>query len=147
MRTTSAALALAALALALNVAAGEAREVPGSPAAVFLLSAHLEQVKATSDVAVTAATVGTGQLVLDVIDGKAQAAAVAMTLAEAVAAAREAAWQEGRMLVVPEALQFHEVARYERDARPVGFVTVGAPSPQLEKVMGYLRSKQGLYGR
>jgi len=79
--------------------------------------------------------------------GKAPAAVVAMTLAQAMAAAREAAWQEGRMLKVPEALQFHEVARFERDSRPVGFVTVGAPSPQLEKAMGYLRSKQGLYGR
>ena len=144
MKTTTAALALAALVLAFPAAS---RDVPGSPAAVFLLAPHLEQVKATSDVAVTAATVGSGQLVLDVIDGKAQAAVVAMTLPEAMAAAREAAWQEGRMLVVPEGLQFHEVARYESNARPVGFVTVGAPSPQLEKVMGYLRSKQGLYGR
>jgi hypothetical protein len=114
---------------------------------VFLLAPHLAVVEATSDVAVTTATVGSGQLVLDVIDGKAPAAAVAMTLPQAMAAAREAAWQEGRMLVVPEGLQFHEVARYERDARPVGFVTVGAPSPQLEKAMGYLRSKSALYGR
>jgi hypothetical protein len=144
MKTICAATALALVAL---TAPASARELQGSPAAVFLLAPHLEQVRATSDLDVTAATVGSGQLVLDVIDGKAAAAAVAMTLPEAMAAAREAAWQEGRMLLVPEGLQFHEVARFERDARPVGFVTVGAPSPQLEKVMGYLRSKQGLYGR
>ena len=147
MKTTCAALALAALTFAVPALARDAREVPGSPAAVFLLSPHLEQVRAASNVEVSAATVGSGQLVLDVIDGKAQAAVVAMTLPQAVAAAREAAWQEGRMLVIPEALQFHEVARFERDSRPVGFVTVGPPSPQLEKVMGYLRSKQGLYRR
>jgi hypothetical protein len=143
MKTICAAVALA-LGVAMPVAA---RELPGSPAAVFLLAPHLGQVEATTEIAVTAATVGSGQLVLDVIDGKAPAAVVAMTLDQAMAAAREAAWQEGRMLKVPEALQFHEVARFERDSRPVGFVTVGAPSPQLEKAMGYLRSKQGLYGR
>jgi hypothetical protein len=147
MKTTIAVIALAAAAFAVPAAARDAREVQGSPAAVFLLSPHLEQVRATSQVDVTAATVGSGQLVLDVIDGKAPAAVVAMTLAQAMAAAREAAWEEGRMLVVPEGLQFHEVARFERDARPVGFVTVGAPSPELERVMGYLRSRAGVYAR
>jgi hypothetical protein len=143
MKTTCAALAIAAL-FALPASA---RELQGSPAAVFMIAPHLAQIEATSDVKVTAATVGSGQLVLDVIDGKAPAAAVAMSLADAMAAAREAAWAEGRMLVVPETLQFHEVARFERDARPVGFVTLGAPSPELERAMGYLRSKQALYGR
>jgi hypothetical protein len=145
MKTIYAALALVGLAFTAH--ARDTREVLGSPAAVFLLAPHLAQVEATSDIAVTAATVGSGQLVLDVIDGKAATAAVAMNLAQALAAAREAARQEGRTLVVPATLQFHEVARFERDARPVGFVTVGAPSPELERVVELLRSRRGLYSR
>ena len=76
MKTTSAALALAALS---GISRGIAR-APGSPAAVFLLAPHLAAGEGHERRAVTAATVGSGQLVLDVIDGKAQAAAVAMTL-------------------------------------------------------------------
>ena len=45
--------------------------------------------------------VGTGQAMLDLIDGKTDAAMVSVPLAEAVAAAREAAWAEGRMLKLP----------------------------------------------
>lgn len=147
MKTTIAVIAIATALFAFPAAARDTREVQASPAAVFLLSPHLEEVRTTAYVEVTAATVGSGQLVLDVIDGKAPAAIVAMSLKQAMAAAREAAWQEGRMLVVPDTLQFHEVARFKRDARPVGFVTVGAPSPELERVMGYLRSQAAGYTR
>ena len=147
MKTTCAVLALTVLAISAPADAREVRSVPGSPAAVFLLSPHLEQVRTTSNVEVSAAMVESGQLVLDVIDGKSQAAVVAMTLPEAVAAAREAARQQRRKLAVPAALQFHEVARFERDSRPVGFVTMGAPSAELEEVMVYLRSRQGEHRR
>ena len=80
---------------------------------------------------------GTAQAMLDVLDGRASVAAVAMTLPEAVAAAREAAWSEGRMLMVPAGITFHQVGTVERGAKPVGFVTVSAPSPQLLKVLAY----------
>jgi hypothetical protein len=145
MKTAYAAIALAALTFSLPALAQEARDVPGSPAAVFLLSPHLTSLQATSDLAITAATVSSGHLVLDVIEGKASAAVVALSLPQAIAAAREAAWEEGRMLVVPQTLQFHEVARYSTDSRPVGFVTLGSPTTQVQNALGYLRTQRGLY--
>ena len=147
MKRTCALLCLSILTAALPAAAARDRvQVVGSPAAVFLLAPHLAQVESRSDVAVNADAVGSGQAMLDVIDGKAAAAAVAMPLTQAVAAAREAAWAEGRMIAVPETIQFHEVGRLAKGDQPVGFVTVGAPSLELERVLIQLRAKGDLFG-
>ena len=147
MQRASLILCLALIAAALPAAAARDRlQVVGSPAAVFLLAPHLKQVEARSDVEVSVDAVGSAQALLDLCDGKATAAAVAMPLTQAVAAAREAAWSEGRMLAVPEAIQFHEVGRLAHGDRPVGFVTVGAPSLELERILVQLRAKGDLFG-
>jgi hypothetical protein len=56
---------------------------------------------------------------LDLLDGKTDAIVVTLPLAEAVAAAREAAWAEGRLLRVP-ALAFHPI----EGVAGAGFVTL-----------------------
>jgi uncharacterized MnhB-related membrane protein len=146
MKRASAIVCLSILVAALPAAAARDRlQVVGSPAAVFLLAPHLEQIESRSDVAVTVAAIGSGQSMLDVLDGKAAVAAVAMPLTEAVAAAREAAWSEGRIIAVPDTIQFHEVGRLAFDHRPVGFITLGTPSLELERVLVQLRAKGDLF--
>ena len=146
MQRASVMLCISLLAAALPAAAArDSLEVAASPAVVFLMAPHLAQVEKRSDVAVSLSAVGSAQAMLDVVDGKARAAAVAMPLAQAVAAAREAAWAEGRMIKVPDTIQFHEVGRTARDDIPVGFVTVGAPSLELERVLVQLRATGDLF--
>jgi hypothetical protein len=131
------------LAASHTALAAETLPVAGSPALRYLLAPHVERISASSKVELEVEPVGTAQAMLDVLDGKASVAGVVMTLPEAVAAAREAAWSEGRMLMVPAGLTYHQVGTLERGARPIGFVTVSAPSPQLLKVLAYLRSESG----
>lgn len=146
MRRASVTLCIFLLAAALPAAAARDRiEVAASPAVAFLMAPHLAQVEKRSDVEVNLSAVGSAQAMLDVVDGKAKAAAVAMPLSQAVAAAREAAWAEGRMIKVPDTIQFHEVGRIARDDLPVGFVTVGPPSLELERVLVQLRAKGDLF--
>jgi hypothetical protein len=124
-------------ALAPHAMADEAT-VYGSSSAVRMLAPYTGLIQAKAGLKVAASPLGTGQLVLDVIDGKASAALVSMPLVDAVAAAREAAWSEGRMLKVPESLQFREVGSLRNGDVPVGFVTVGAPSGALSRVIADL---------
>lgn len=137
------AVLFAAALLACAAAAAESLEVRGSTAARLLVAPHVEALRAASDVDLVIAPRGTGQAVLDVIDGQASVALVAGPLTEAVAAAREAAWADGRILMVGERLAFHPIASVDNGARELGFVTAAAPSPQLERVLGYFRSEAG----
>ena len=127
-----------AAALALPAAA-DTSVVYGSTSAVHTLAPYAGLIEAKGDVVLTPSALGTGQLVLDVIDGKAAAAAIAMPLPQAVAAAREAAWFEGRMILIPDSLRFQEVAGLSSDGVPVGFVMVDAAPAGLQKVLAELR--------
>ncbi|HEX7466421.1 MAG TPA: hypothetical protein VF309_07265, partial [Usitatibacter sp.] len=90
------------------------------------------------DIAIRSSQRDIGQLVLDVIDGKLTAAAIAIPFSHAVAAAREAAWAQGRVLTFPVPLRFHAVAGVSRDGVPAGLITLG-PSPEgLDKVLAEL---------
>jgi hypothetical protein len=143
MKRACTVLGAAAVAFALPAFSADALAVSGSPALRYLLAPYAERIRDVSDVQIEVEPVGTAQAVLDVLDGKAAVAGVVMTLPEAIAAAREAAWSEGRILRVPQALAFHQVGTVERGARPIGFVTVGAPPRELLKVLAYLRSDSG----
>jgi len=88
-------------ALAATAAFAEPLEVPGAASAGAALAPHAARIRAETGVDLKVLPVGTGQAMLDLIDGKTDAALVSVPLAEAVAAAREAAWAEGRMLKLP----------------------------------------------
>ena len=134
------AVLLAAALLASTAAVADTLEVRGSSAARLLVAPHLERIRAASDVRLVVDARGTGAAVLDVIDGQAPAALVAGPLTEAVAAAREAAWAEGRILMVGERLAFHPIASVDNGARELGFVTAASPSPDLARVIEYFRA-------
>ncbi len=140
MKRVFLATGLAILAtLAIPAMADDARTVYGSASAVRMLAPYLNLIESKGDVAIAVSPSGTGQLVLDVIDGKATVAAIAMPLPQAVAAARVAAWEEGRMLLIPESLQFQPVSALSGIGAPVGFVTLGATPARLQKVLDELR--------
>lgn len=88
-------------ALAATAALAEPLEIPGAASARIALAPHAERIRAETGVDLEILPVGTGQAMLDLIDGKTDAAVVTVPLVEAVAAAREAAWAEGRMLKLP----------------------------------------------
>lgn len=91
-------LALAATATA---SAAEPLELQGAASARMAIEPHAARIRAETGVDLKVVPVGTGQAMLDLIDGKTDAAVVTLPLTEAVAAAREAAWAEGRMLKLP----------------------------------------------
>ena len=131
---------IAALALAFAALPSHAGEpVAASASAMRLLAPYAGMIEIKADVSLVASSHGTGQLVLDVLDGKASAAAIAMTLPQAIAAAREAAWEEGRMLVIPDSLQFDPVASLSQGGQVVGFVTVGESAAPLRATLAGLR--------
>jgi hypothetical protein len=73
-----------------------------------------------------------GRAMLDVLEGKAAAAAVTTNLYDAVMAARETAWADNqRMLVVPATLRIHAMA----PGKPGALVTVGEPSPEVAALL------------
>jgi hypothetical protein len=130
---------LATLAMPAASTAADPVSVYGSAQAVRMLAPYAGLIEAKGGVAITASTHGSGQLVLDVLDGKAVAAAIAMPLPLAIAAAREAAWDEGRVLNIPISLRFYPVAGLGLDDVPAGFVTIGTPPEALRKVLVDLR--------
>lgn len=143
MRAARAVITVLALMSSVASLAAETIEVPGPPALRYLLAPHVERILATSGIELEIDPVGTSQAMLDVIEGRAMVAGVVMTLPEAVAETREAARSHGRKLRVPETLVFHEIGRVERGTKPVGFVTLGAPSASMQKVLAYFRSESG----
>lgn len=143
MKTAKLIFAAVALAFALPAAAGEILEVSGTPLTQNLIARHLETIEASSGVELEMSAVGCGKAMLDLIEGKSSVAAVSVPLPQAIAAARNQAKAEGRSLVVPASLKFHEVARAAAGDRALAFVTVGAPGPELQKVLMFLRSHEG----
>jgi hypothetical protein len=143
MKTSFAAAALCAL-LSLPAAA-DPLELRAAESASRPLATHLLEIRAATQVEVVVNVVGTGQSMLDLIDGKSAVAVVATdSLWDAVAAARVAAWNEGkRLLVVRPTLAFHTISAADDANGPLAFVTNAPPSPQLAKVMDYLRSESG----
>ena len=144
MKSPFAAIVLAiATSVALPAPAGERDVVYGPESAVRLLAPYVDEIQAKSDIAIRTSKRDIGQLVLEVIDGKATAAVIAIPLSQAVAAARGAAWAEGRMLTLPVSLRFHEVAGVSRDGVPAGLVTLGAAPESLDKVLAELHDASG----
>jgi hypothetical protein len=141
MQAARAVIVVVALMCSLSSLAAETIEIPGPPALRYLLAPHVERILATSDIEIDIVPVGTAQAMLDLLDRKVSVAGVVMTLPEAVAEARAAALSAGRKLRIPDTLVFHEVGRVERGTKPVGFVTLGAPSGELQKVLAYFRSE------
>jgi len=133
-------LALAGL-LASQLACAETLQVPGSTAARVALAPHVDRIEKASGVDVVVVPQGTGSAILDLIDGRTNVAVVTVPLTEAVAAARETAWEQGRILAVGPSISYHEVARLDEGARPLAFVTTTQPSATLGRVMDYLRSE------
>ena len=114
-----AAVATALVAFAGTAYAAESVPVEGSSSARFALASQVDRLKAAGRTVLDVQPVGTGPAMMHLIDGKADVVVIAMPLAEAVAAAREAAWAEGRLLRVP-ALAFHPIEGVEG----AGLVTV-----------------------
>jgi hypothetical protein len=117
----------------------DAHTVLASPTALRSLAPYRTLIEAKGDVALVESSRGTGQMVLDVLDGKAPAAAIAMPLAQAVDAARVVAWEEHRLLIVPETIQFHSLSGLSSPAVPIGFVTIGQAPTSLKDVLLALR--------
>ncbi|HEX7607423.1 MAG TPA: hypothetical protein VF348_11975 [Usitatibacter sp.] len=140
MKNKIAAIGLVVFAaLALPAWAGGKSAVYGSAGAVGMLAPYLGLIDARSEVSVSVSPLGSGQLVLDVLDGKSVAAVVAMPMPQAIAAARDTAREQGRTLVVPDSLLFHELKELSRGDTPIGFVTLGPAPAGLRKLLAELR--------
>jgi PBP superfamily domain len=137
-------LAFVALALALAFpAAADTLEIAGTPAVQQRIDPYLDAIESTSGVQLSISAVGSGKGLLDLVEGKVAVAAIAGTLDEALASAKRQARAEGKSFVVPGVLKYHLVAKAYGDERPIAFVTIGGPVPELQKVLMYLRSNEG----
>jgi tripartite-type tricarboxylate transporter receptor subunit TctC len=135
-------LALAALTFAGSVLAAEPLEIPGANSAYYMLKSHTDRIRAASDVDLTVAPVGTGRAMLDLIEGRAKVAVVTVPFMDAVASARVLAWsEEHRLLVVPRQIAYYDVPTPDSNGRPLAFVTMGDPSPELSRVIRYLSDR------
>jgi hypothetical protein len=138
------ALAVVAAALAAPALAAEHLEIQGAQSATSMLAPHAGRILAASDVELVVSPVGAGPAVLDVIQGRAEAAVVTESLYDAVADARITAWTDHkRLLVVGPGLEYHPIRAAARDGRPLGFVTLSAPSAKLARLIEYLNSDDG----
>lgn len=137
------AVAFAALvaALAVPAIAAEPLEIQGAQSAHDLLATQADGIRTGSDVDLVVSPVGTGPAMLDVIEGRAEAAVVTESLYDAVADARITAWTEQKkLLIVSPGLMFHPIAALSSGNRTLGFVTMKAPSARLARVIDYLNS-------
>lgn len=143
MKTSRNAILALALAAAMPAAWAEPLQVSGSPVAQCFVERHADAIEASSGVEVSVSSVGSAKGLLDLVEGKVSVAAIAMPLTEAIESARRQAVLEGKGFTVPVGLHFHEVMPARGEERAVGFVTVGAPSSELQRVLMYLRSHEG----
>ena len=142
---TAAAVAAVLATLAVSAVSAEPLQIPGAASARYLLAAQHDRIQAASGVDLVVDDVGGGQAVLDVIEGRAQVAVVSESFMDAVADARITKWtDERRLLLVSPALAYYPVAASSAGARPLGFVTMSAPSPELARLIAYLNSDAGL---
>jgi hypothetical protein len=141
---TRSLLAIVLATFAVSAVAADRLEIPGADSAHYLLAPHHDRIASASDVDLVVTPVGSGQAVLDVIEGRAQVAVVTESFADAVADARLAKWTgEHRLLLVSRSLTYYPIAAASADARPLAFVTMSAPSPQLTRLIQYLNSDAG----
>lgn len=137
------AIVTLSLLTAMTAASGEGLDASGSAAAQRLLARHATAIEDSCDVAMSVASVGSEQAMLDLVRGKVRVAAISGPLEEALAGARRQAAAAGQQLAAAAKLNYHAFAP-ARDGEPaLGFVTVGAPSPEVQKVLMYLRSQEG----
>jgi hypothetical protein len=141
---TSFAIAALCAAFGLPAWAADHLDVSAAGSASRALAPHLQKIRSASDVELVVNPVGTGQAMLDVIEGKAAVALVSTTsLWDAVGAARVAAWSEGHRVIAVGELAIYPVHMGGDGSQPLAFVTNAAPSPQLAKVLAYLGSDNG----
>jgi hypothetical protein len=105
-----------------------------------VLAPQTQSILRSSDVTLKMRTSVDGEAMIDLLDGKVAAAAIAGNLQEAVADARIAAFARNRVLSFPKTLAFHEVGRIAPNNVPYGFVTVGKPGEPLARVIAFMRS-------
>jgi hypothetical protein len=138
MNTAVASAILAAL-LATPVMASDRLQVPGAASAHYMLKPYAERIRVASGVDLDVTPVGTGQAMLDLIQGRAGVAVVTVPLVEAVASARILEWStQHRLLMVAARFNYHAVPAVDPNGRPLAFVTIGEPSPELARVIRYL---------
>ena len=113
--------------------------VSGAASAHFMIAPYAERIRDASDVELVVNPVGTGQAMLDLLEGRSRVAVITVPVYDAVAAARVAAWSsEHRLLAVGKDLEYHRVRSLDGSGRPLAFVTIGAPAPGLARVIDYL---------
>jgi len=144
MKTARCAIASLILGMALLPSSqAEPLAISGSAVAQRVLERHAAAIEATSGVELHVSSAGSGRGLLDLSEGRVAVAAVALPLSAALEAAEREATAAGRSFTMPQGLRFHEILPARGHAQAVGFVTLGAPPPELQKVLMYLRSQEG----
>lgn len=131
-----AAACVAALA-ALPALAADRIEAEGATSAYYMLRPHVAAVQADSGVDLVVAPVGTGRAMMDLVEGRSALAIVTLPLADAVESARAAALAEGRALPSTASLVYTPLPAVDATGRMLAFVTRGAPSAQLVRVIDH----------
>lgn len=139
MKNARLALALA-LGLGFSAAQAGSLDISGSPVAQKQIERHAAAIQGGTGVEVAVSSVGSAKGMMELAEGKTRVAAISMSLDEAVAAARHQAKLEGKSIRIPANLRYHAV---QRGAETVGFVTVGAPAADVQRVLDYLASREG----
>lgn len=142
MKTIAAAACLALFAC--PVLAADRIDAEGATSAYYLLRPHVGSVHDASGVDLVVAPVGTGRAVLDLIEGRAGVAVVTAPLSDAVEAARTTAYEEGRALPATGSLVYTPLPAVDATGRMLAFVTRGAPSPELLRVVDHFRKDSSL---
>jgi hypothetical protein len=140
-----AARAVAALAasLAVTTYAADRLEIPGATSAFYILKPYAERIREASAVDFTIAPVGNSQAVLDVMEGRADAAIVTTSLVDAVAGARILAWTDSHRLVTGRQLTYVQLPALDPTGRPLGVVAAKS-SPELQRVVNFLMSRSSM---
>jgi hypothetical protein len=134
-----------AVALATHAFAADRLEAEGATSAYYMLKTHAAMLRETVGVDLVVAPVGTGRAMLDLIEGRTRMAVVTTPLSDAVEAARNVAWLErGRVLSSEKALTYTPLPTVDPSGRMLAVVTVGAPPPQLARVILALDPDDGM---
>lgn len=118
------------LATATAVQAADTFEVRGSASALAVVSPHLDRIRDRAGIDLQVTPVRMGRAMLDLADGRTDIVLIAVPLMDAVAAAREAAWMEGRVIAVPP-LDYRPLD----GADGVGFVSRQGMQPRLARLL------------
>jgi hypothetical protein len=78
-----------------------------------------------------------GRAVLDVVEGRAEMAAISVPYGQALAAAHQQALGAGKRFAPPPSLRFHAIG-----ASGLSVVTVGAPSEDAKRAIAFLRDRE-----